>query len=82
MLQTPGNERKMKYDLIEIGKRIKEIRKTNGLTQEKFADKFNVSVEHVGRMETGKRGTSMDLLVDISCVFNVSLDYLVLGINR
>ena len=72
----------MKYDLVETGKRIRDIRKKNGLTQEAFADKFNISVEHVGRIETGKRGTSIDLLVEISCTFNVSLDYLILGINR
>ena len=71
----------MKYDLVETGKRIKEIRKQNRLTQEQFADKFSVSVEHIGRIETGKRGISIDLLVDIACAFNVSLDYLILGIN-
>ena len=77
-----GKGAEMKYDLLETGKRIKKIRKANGLTQEQFAEKFNVSVEHVGRIETGKRGISIDLFVDISCAFNVSLDYLILGINR
>ena len=72
----------MKINLLEIGRRIKKIRKENGLTQEQFAEKFNVSVEHVGRIETGKRGVSIDLFVEISCTFNVSLDYLILGINR
>ena len=72
----------MKYDLIETGKRIAKIRKENGLTQEQFAEKFNVSVEHVGRIETGKRGISIDFLVDIACAFDVSLDYLILGIVR
>lgn len=72
----------MKYDLLEAGSRIRKIRKENGLTQEQFAEKFNVSVEHIGRIETGKRGVSIDLFVDISCAFNVSLDYLILGRNR
>ena len=72
----------MKFDLLETGRRIKKIRKDNGLTQEQFAERFNISVEHVGRIETGKRGVSIDLFVDISCAFNVSLDYLILGINR
>ena len=77
-----GKGAEMKYDLLETGKRIKKIRKANGLTQEQFAEKFNVSVEHVGRIETGKRGVSIDLFVDISCAFDVSLDYLILGINK
>lgn len=72
----------MKYDLVETGKRIAGIRRRNGLTQEQFAEKFSVSVEHVGRIETGKRGISIDFLVDIACAFEVSLDYLILGIKK
>ena len=82
MQSAPEKEQKMKYDLIETGKRIKAVRKQHELTQEQFAEKFNVSVEHVGRIETGKRGISIDLLVDIACAFDVSLDYLILGIDR
>ena len=37
---------------------------------------------YVGRIETGKRGISIDFLVDIACAFDVSLDYLILGIKK
>ena len=69
----------MKYDLVEIGKRIKKVRIMNGLTQEQFSEKLYMTVSHIGKIEQGIRGASIELLVDISCQFNVSLDYLVLG---
>ena len=69
----------MKYDLAETGKRIREVRKKNGLTQEEFASKVNISTTHIGSIERGLKGCSIELLVDIALVFNVSLDFLILG---
>ena len=79
MQSAPEKEQKMKYDLIETGKRIKEIRKQNGLTQEQFAEMFNVSIVHLASVEKGRRGASIELLVDVACKFDMSLDYLILG---
>ena len=74
------SERKhMKYDLAETGKRIREVRKKNGLTQEEFASKVNISTTHIGSIERGLKGCSIELLVDIAIAFNVSLDFLILG---
>ncbi len=69
----------MKYDIIETGKRIASIRKRNGLTQERFGEKVNCSVVHLANIENGRKGASIELLVDIACKFDVSLDYLILG---
>ena len=69
----------MKYDLIETGKRIKELRTKYCLTQEQFAEELHVSTVHIGKIEKGKGGASIDLLADIACRFDVSLDYLILG---
>ena len=69
----------MKYDLLETGKRIKELRKENGLTQEQFAEMLNISIVHIASIEKGIRGASIELLIDIVCMFDVTLDYLVLG---
>lgn len=72
----------MKYDLLETGKRIKELRKENGLTQEQFAEMCHTSLVHIASIENGRRGASIELFVDIACMFDVSLDYLVLGKNK
>ena len=42
-----------KMNQIKIGKFIKEIRKEKGVTQEQFAEHFNVSRRTVSRWETG-----------------------------
>lgn len=69
----------MKYDLVETGKRIAEIRKEKNLTQAQLAELLHVSRVHIGKVESGKHGASVDLLADLSCLFSVSLDYLILG---
>lgn len=69
----------MYYDLIETGKRIKQIRKNEKLTQEQMAERLCISLEHYGKLESGKRGCSIDVLVSIATEFNASLDYLILG---
>lgn len=40
-------------DQIKVGEFIKELRRANGLTQEQFAEQFNVSRRSVSRWETG-----------------------------
>ena len=69
----------MYYDIYEIGKRIKNLRKAKGLTQEQLAEKLNITTDYLGKIETGKRSCSLDILIEIVLYFNVSLDHLVLG---
>ena len=63
----------------EIGKRIKAVRKANGLTQQQFADMIGSMINHVGKIEAGMKMASLDLFVVISEKFDVTLDYLILG---
>jgi transcriptional regulator with XRE-family HTH domain len=72
----------MYYDFKESGKRIKQIRKAEGLTQEQMAERLCLSLEHYGKFESGKRACSIDVLVSIATEFDVSLDYLILGKER
>jgi len=69
----------MYYDVVETGKRIKEMRRMNKLTQEQVADELGTSCQTVCNIETGKRGASIDSLVILSELFGCSLDYLVKG---
>lgn len=41
-----------------------------------------MSYRSIADIERGYRGTSIDTLVDISSLLNVSLDYLVLGFEK
>ena len=46
----------MYYDLVESGKRIRKLRKQNGLTQEQLADLLGVALNTISRIEVGSRG--------------------------
>lgn len=59
-----------------IGQRIKEIRIDKKLTQEYLAEKAGVNVSHISNIETGKVKVSLTLLVAISNVLGVTVDYI------
>jgi len=69
----------MHYDMKECGKRIRQLRMKKGYTQEEVAQTLNVDRSFYGRIESGQKGCSVDILVRLSDFFNVSLDYLILG---
>ena len=69
----------MNYNTVETGKRIQNLRKEKGLTQIVLAEQLNISLDHLRKIENGHRGCSVDLLICLSDLFGVSLDYLVLG---
>lgn len=61
---------------MELGKKIVKVRKENNLTQEVFAEKYNVSRQTVSSWENGKSFPDIDTLVKISEDFSISLDIL------
>lgn len=69
----------MNYDMKKTGLRIQQLRTQSGYTQEEFAKALNIDRSNLSRIESGKRGCSVDLLVQFSCWFDVTLDYLILG---
>ncbi len=69
----------MNYDMKQSGARIRQLRIKSGLTQEKTANKLNIDRSFYSRIESGKSGCSVDLLVQLSMLFQVSLDYIILG---
>ena len=60
---------------IELGLRIKMLRTEKGLTQEKLAEALGISLEHIGKIERGKRTPSLDLVIAMSKFFHTSTDY-------
>ena len=69
----------MYFDPVETGKRIKQIRESMAYNQEDFAEKLHTSRNYVSKMEIGYKAPSIDMLVEISVLADVSLDYLILG---
>lgn len=66
----------------EIGKRIKEGRKKVGLTQEKLAEKIDVSPSYISEIERGSSICSLQVLVDIAHILNLNLEFLVNDISE
>ena len=69
----------MGIDTKGIGSRVRSLRMKRGITQQKLADALGVTLSTVGRIESGIKMASIDLLVDITDFFGTSLDYLVRG---
>lgn len=54
-----------------LGQRIRNIRKSKGLTQEKLAELINIETPSLSYLETGKYAPSIDTLQKLSEVLNV-----------
>lgn len=63
-------------DYTALGKRIKEKRISQKLTQEQLGEMCELSAAHIGHIERGTRIMSVDVLFRIAQVLNVSVDYL------
>ena len=58
---------------------LKLIRKERNLNQQKVAMDLNISREALSYYENGKREPSLQLLLQMSDYFNVSINYLITG---
>ena len=66
-----------------IGKTIKEIRKKENLSQQKFADKYGVTYQAVSKWENGKNIPDISILKQICTDYNLDLnDFLDSKINN
>jgi len=74
-----GKENSMYFDATEFATRLSTLRKAQGMTQEEMAEALNISLEHLSKMERGKRKPSIDLIIAMACYFHVSTDYLLMG---
>lgn len=61
---------------MDLGNKISQIRKEHNLTQEEFAEKYNVTRQTISNWENSKSYPDLNTLVQISDDFSVSLDVL------
>lgn len=67
--------------MVDFGKKLKDLRKQSGMTQQQLADKLGITKSVVSYYELSERTPSPDVLKDLALIFRVSADYL-LGIER
>lgn len=58
---------------------IKSLRKKENITQEEFANKLSITRQAVSNWENGRNLPDIEMLINISKTFNISLDDLILG---
>ena len=59
----------MHYDMKKCGARIQQLRKAKGMTQEELSAVLGI----------GDRHLSTEIFVELSELFHVSLDYIIVG---
>lgn len=60
----------------EIKDRLIELRQRNGLTKLDMAKKLGINKSSITRYENGEMKPTLDMLINISKSFNVSMDWL------
>lgn len=63
---------------MELGKKIKQLRKFSGMTQEQLAEKLNISRQALSKWENGSSMPDVESVVRISKLFQISLEELLL----
>lgn len=70
------------YDIKKTGEIIKKLRTQKGKTQECIAEEMGINIKTYRAIENGSRGGSVDTLCVIAQYFDVTIDYLIYGINE
>lgn len=73
-------ENERKEILKTIGKNVKSIRLSKGITQEAMAEKLNKSTNFVSLLEKGSSGASLQTLVDICNILEVDANSIFKGL--
>ncbi len=63
----------------EIGRKIRILRKTRGLTQEQLAEKLRITRATISNYEIGRRSPHIKELEEIAEVLGVNLEYFGFG---
>ena len=62
---------------MKFNEKLIELRKKQGLSQEELGNKLNVTRQTISKWELGQTTPEMDKLVEISKMFNISVDELI-----
>ena len=68
--------------MVMLGARIAALRRQAGWNQAELAQRLQISASAVGMYEQGRREPATDILLRLSALFGVSVDYLLTGKAR
>ena len=72
----------MFVDYTTIGKRIRDRRRSRHISQEQLAELIDRSTVFVSNLENGKKGASLESIVSICIVLDLSIDELIMGTQK
>jgi len=64
-----------------FGKRLKELPKKKGWTQKELVNRLDFRYSHLNKYENGMRAPPLEKLIQLAGIFDVSLDFLVMGLS-
>ena len=76
------NRKKETYDRYAVGERIQKQRQNLGISQEMLAEKIDRATKYCSDIERGICGMSVETMLSFAENLNMSLDYMMLGINE
>ncbi len=62
---------------MNIGEKLKQIRKVRGLSQAELSEKVQVHVTNIARYETNKQTPTIEVLKKIADFYDIAVDYFV-----
>ncbi len=71
----------MKKNLKYIGENIRQLRINKGLTIEELAEQANISESFLGLVERGVSGVSVETVINISNVLEITTDSILIDKN-
>ena len=74
-----SEKRQNPIDYVALGRRVKKLRKEQGIKQTELADALGISYQYMSMIETGKRQLSLSLLVDLATHLGATTDELLSG---
>ncbi|MBE5966648.1 MAG: helix-turn-helix transcriptional regulator [Lachnospiraceae bacterium] len=64
---------------MEFNKKLYDLRKKSGISQEELANEVNVTRQTISKWELGESTPDMEKMIALSNYFDITLDELVLG---
>ena len=66
---------------MKLAEKLFELRKEKGWSQEKLAEQINVSRQSISKWESGQVLPEIEKIIELSKIFQVTTDYLLLDEN-
>ena len=64
---------------IQIGGRVKEVRKAFGVSRDELAQVLDLSVSHIGLIERGERGLTVQKCLYLCDALSIPMEYIITG---